>query len=71
MGLYFEICGFLNRHPHLRRATFGRLAAKDPRLVFDLAQGRQPRPSTIYKIRAFMAEQDQKVAEEIRQSIAA
>lgn len=35
-------------------AKFGREAVKDPRFVFDLRKGREPRPRTIAKIRAFL-----------------
>ena len=34
---------------------FGRLAAHDPRFVPDLRNGREPRPDTEARIRAFMA----------------
>ena len=34
---------------------FGRLAVGDPRLVHDMRLGREPRPDTEAKIRAFMA----------------
>jgi len=35
-------------------AKFGREAVKDPRFVFDLRKGREPRPRTIERIRAFL-----------------
>ena len=35
-------------------AKFGREAVKDPRFVFDLRKGREPRARTIEKIRAFL-----------------
>jgi 2,4-dienoyl-CoA reductase-like NADH-dependent reductase (Old Yellow Enzyme family) len=35
-------------------ARFGREAMKDPRFVFDLRRGREPRPRTIERIRAFL-----------------
>jgi hypothetical protein len=44
---------------HLRReavapSRFGREAAGDPRFVFDLRRGREPRPATEARVRAFM-----------------
>jgi len=35
-------------------ARFGRQAMGDPRFVFDLRKGREPRPRTIERIRAFL-----------------
>lgn len=35
-------------------ARFGREAMGDPRFVFDLRNGREPRPRTIQRIRAFL-----------------
>jgi prephenate dehydrogenase len=35
---------------------FGRMVAKDPRLVHDMRRGRQPNPPMIAKIRAFIAQ---------------
>jgi hypothetical protein len=48
---------------HLRRAAvapsrFGREAAGDPRFVFDLRRGREPRPATEARVRAFMSGQE-------------
>jgi hypothetical protein len=45
---------------HLRRAAvapsrFGREVAGDPRFVFDLRRGREPRPATIARVRAFIS----------------
>lgn len=37
-------------------SRFGRDVAGDPRLVWDMRNGRTPRPITEAKIRAFMAE---------------
>ncbi len=47
---------------HLRRVAvapsrFGREAAGDPRFVFDLRRGREPRPATEARVRAFMSGQ--------------
>ena len=33
---------------------FGRLAARDPRFVFDLRNGREPRPRTEKRVEHFM-----------------
>ena len=49
---------------HLRRAAvapsrFGRDAAGDTRFVFDLRRGREPRPATEARVRAFMSGQVQ------------
>jgi len=33
---------------------FGRESVKDPRFVFDLRKGREPRPRTIARVRAFL-----------------
>lgn len=33
---------------------FGRDAVGDPRFVFDLRRGREPRPDTIARVRAFL-----------------
>ena len=35
-------------------ARFGREAMRDPRFVFDLRKGREPRPRTIERVRAFL-----------------
>ena len=44
---------------HLRQSDmaatrFGRDALGDPRFVFDLRRGREPRPRTVARIRAFL-----------------
>ena len=41
---------------------FGRQAARDPRLVFDLRQGRQPRPGTVRRLNAYLDEQERLLA---------
>jgi hypothetical protein len=33
---------------------FGREAVRDPRFVFDLRRGREPRPRTVERVRAFL-----------------
>ncbi len=45
---------------HLRRrnmsaSRFGRMATRDPRFVFDLREGREPRPRTAERVLAFIA----------------
>ena len=35
---------------------FGRQAMGDPRFVFDLRNGRDPRPETVARVRAYLAE---------------
>lgn len=35
-------------------ATFGREAMGDPRFVFDLRNGREPRERTVRRVRAFL-----------------
>jgi 2,4-dienoyl-CoA reductase-like NADH-dependent reductase (Old Yellow Enzyme family) len=44
---------FLN-NKSMTAAKFGREAVKDPRFVFDLRKGREPRARTIEKVRAFL-----------------
>ena len=44
---------------HLRRndtppTRFGRDAVGDPRFVFDLRRGRDPRPGTVARVRAYL-----------------
>ena len=34
--------------------TFGRESVRDPRLVFDLRNGRDPRPCTVARVRAYL-----------------
>jgi hypothetical protein len=53
---------------HLRQGAippsrFGRQAAGDPRLVFDLRNGREPRPSTVERVKEFMAASDSGAAQ--------
>ena len=42
------------RRTGMPATTFGRLAAHDPRFVFDLRKGREPRPRTEYRAEHFM-----------------
>jgi hypothetical protein len=44
---------FLRRH-EMPATKFGRLAARDPRFVFDLRNGRTPRPETEKRTEHFM-----------------
>ena len=48
-----EIERFL-RQTGLAATTFGRLAAADPRLVFDLRNGREPRKGLRLRVEHFM-----------------
>ena len=50
-----EVEAFLRRSG-MGHAAFCRKVAKDPRLVTDLRNGRQPRPSLATKIRNFISE---------------
>jgi len=56
MNLLFEIDKFLRRS-NMPPTRFGRLAVRDPRLVGDLRNGREPRAATVRKVRAFIAAQ--------------
>ena len=42
------------RRTGMRATTFGRLAARDPRFVFDLRNGREPRRATERRVEHFM-----------------
>jgi hypothetical protein len=44
------------RRTRMPPAKFGRLAAHDPRFVFDLRDGREPRPKTERRVEHFMNE---------------
>ncbi|MEJ2408094.1 MAG: hypothetical protein P8Y58_12360 [Novosphingobium sp.] len=44
------------RKTDMPSAKFGRLAAHDPRFVFDLRNGRIPRETTAARIESFMAD---------------
>lgn len=44
------------RHNATPPARFGREAIGDPRFVFDLRNGRDPRPVTIARVRAYLEE---------------
>ena len=53
VNLLREIERFLNRS-HTAPAKFGREALGDPRFVFDLRRGREPRPGTVKRVRDFL-----------------
>ena len=42
------------RHTRMPPSRFGRLAARDPRLVHDLRNGREPRAVTERRVERFM-----------------
>jgi hypothetical protein len=52
-GVHAEIEAFL-KALEIPPAKFGRLAVRDPRFVFDLRLGRNPRAGTVARVRAFM-----------------
>ena len=53
MHLLREVEKFLNRS-QTAPTRFGRDAVGDPRFVFDLRRGREPRPTTVDRVRAFL-----------------
>ena len=53
MYLLREVENFLRRS-NIPAARFGREAMKDPRFVFDLRNGREPRASTVARVRQFL-----------------
>ena len=53
MHLLREVEQFL-RLMNIPPARFGRDAMGDPRFVFDLRNGREPRPRTVARIRRFL-----------------
>lgn len=46
---------FLHEHT-MPPTVFGRLAARDPRLVLDMRMGRELRPAMVDQVRDFMAQ---------------
>lgn len=44
------------RRTGMRPAEFGRLTMRDPRFVFDLRNGREPRTRTEHRVEHFMNE---------------
>lgn len=57
MNIRREIELFLKRSG-MRPTRFGRLAARDPRLVFDIRMGREMRAPLIQRIQTFIESQD-------------
>lgn len=57
MNIRREIELFLRR-TGMRPARFGRLAARDPRLVFDIRDGRELRATLTRRVRDFIATHD-------------
>ena len=53
MHLLREVEKFLRRS-NIAPTRFGREAMGDPRFVFDLRNGRDPRPETINRVRAYL-----------------
>lgn len=53
VNLLREIEGYIRRHDSTP-ARFGREVVRDPRFVFDLRNGREPRPSTVARVRAYL-----------------
>ena len=53
MHLLREVEKFLNRS-ETAPTRFGRDAVGDPRFVFDLRKGREPRPATVARVLAFL-----------------
>ena len=53
MHLLREVEKFL-RHSDVAPTRFGREAVGDPRFVFDLRNGRDPRPTTVARVRAYL-----------------
>lgn len=55
MNLLREVEKFLRRSD-TAPTRFGRDVVGDPRFVFDLRNGRDPRPSTVARVRAYLEE---------------
>ena len=53
MHLLREVEKYLNRS-EIAPTRFGRDAVGDPRFVFDLRRGREPRPTTVARVIAFL-----------------
>lgn len=56
MNLLYEINRFL-RSSEMRPTRFGIEAVNDPRFVFDLRNGRETRPKTALRVRAYIEQQ--------------
>lgn len=57
MSVLPKIERFLDRSA-MPPTLFGRLAVRDPRLVHDLRNGREPRGAMVARIEAFIAERE-------------
>ena len=57
MSVLVEIERYLAQ-AHVTPTRFGRMAARDPRLVDDLRKGRRLRPKTEARVRAFITRED-------------
>lgn len=55
MTLLMKVERYL-RQAEMTPSRFGRAAAGDPRLVFDLRKGREPRPEMAARLAAFIAD---------------
>ena len=55
MHLLREVEKYL-RQSDVAPTRFGRDAVGDPRFVFDLRNGRDPRPTTVARVRAYLEE---------------
>jgi hypothetical protein len=53
-SLLYEVERCMRRR-NIPASRFGRMAASDPKFVFDLRQGREPRPRTAARVLAFIA----------------
>lgn len=53
MHLLREVEKFLRRSD-IAPTHFGRSVMRDPRFVFDLRKGRDPRPETVARVRAYL-----------------
>ena len=53
MHLLRDVEKFL-RASQISAARFGRNAVRDPRFVFDLRKGREPRLETVNRVRAYL-----------------
>lgn len=53
MYLLKDVEKYLHAHD-MSPARFGREAMKDPRFVFDLRAGREPRAQTVRRVRAYL-----------------
>ena len=53
MAILRKVERYLRQHD-IPQTKFGRLAVGDPRLVGDLRNGRDPRPATVARVRAYL-----------------